>query len=295
MKKIILFTASLILMLSITTASYAADSYFKMTSCTSDTFTLEWSYPADSFIIKDADGNESDVIKDNKCRIDAVAGYISVFSLYYIDSDGQIKDTGLYSYVNTKPVKCLRKEFGVESLNSSYVNIGFAKDSTISGAELEVTDIATGTKKKYTSSTGSFLHVPCKTNKAYKIRIRSYYINRSNREKYYSSWSSYNGYNNLTVPYYQINTTGVGIKLRGIKGVKEYKIYVSPSGKKGTYKLSRTCKPAAGKTVSYKISKIGSSSMKFGRKYYVQIIPVIDCGKTNVKSQITSDFSFNNY
>lgn len=282
-------------MLAITTTAYADDNFFEMTGCTSDTFNLEWSYPAESFILKDTDGNESDIIKDNKCSITAVKGYINVFSLYYIDSAGEIKDTGLYTCVNTKPIKYLKKEFGVESLNNSYVNIGFAKDSSISGAELEVTDIAAGTKKIYTSKSGSFLHVPCKPNKSYKIRIRSYYKNRSNNEKYYSSWSSYNGYDNLSVPYYQINTTGVGIKLTGTKGIKEYKVYVSESGKEGTYKLSRTCKPSKGKTVSYKISKIGSSSMKFGRKYHVQIIPVINCGKTTVKSQITSDFNFNNY
>ena len=53
------------------------------------------------------------------------------------------------------------------------------------------------------------------------------------------------------------------LKNCGVAWTDNYK----ESGKKGTYKLSRTCKPSAGKTVSYKISKIGSSSMKFGRKY----------------------------
>lgn len=180
-----------------------------------------------------------------------------------------------YTYVNTKPATPLKSNIGVSifsTQNTGYFNI--TRNPYATGAEFERVAVNTGNTINYSTKYTSTDYFSVSNNVPYKFRARYYYVNESNGQTYYGDYSDYKYFVKATCSYGNNNSkNGINIKLRGIKNVK-YKIFVATSST-GTYKLTRTVTPAAGKKVTYLVNKRGSNSLSKGRTYYYKVVPYI--------------------
>ena len=195
----------------------------------------------------------------------------------------------LYTYVNTTPAALVKDNIGVtvySTQNTGYFSV--AKNPYATGAEFERVAVNTGNTVRYSTKYTSTDYFTVSNNVPYKFRARYYYVNESNGQTYYGNYSGYKYFVKTTCSYGNNSSkNGINIKLRGIKNVK-YKIFVATSST-GTYKLTRTVTPAAGKNVTYLVNKRGTNSLSKGRTYYFKVIPYIN----GVKSE--SFFKFSSY
>ena len=137
-------------------------------------------------------------------------------------------------------------------------------------------------KTGYSSATFSL-----KKNYGYKYRMRAYYTNTEQNKTYYGKWSAYKYFAAPTVTGKATSATkGFTLTLKKGTGLKGYIVYVSKSRDSG-YKKTTVIRPTA-KSVTTRIRKIGSASLKGKTTYYVKIIPMVKKGSSYVKSQITN-------
>lgn len=149
------------------------------------------------------------------------------------------------------------------------------------GTEVEVRTLSGSLVKR--CDINEFIKAP--KNKIYKYRIRPYIIDEETGEKVNGFWSSYRYFGNCTTTIYYGTSNGCTVKLKGIKGVSKYKIYVSTSSEYlGKYTTSYS--PKAGKTSSYKLNKIGKSKMKKYNTYYVNVVPVINGNESDIYATV---------
>lgn len=173
--------------------------------------------------------------------------------------------------------KYSKKDFYVYSQDGGKTFKVYYKPSEYAtGAMVEIRTVG-GTHVKTIDANDSFT---LSSNKAYKFRIKPYAKTLEDTEEF-GSWSSYRYVDKVSATFYlSTSYNGCKIKLKGLSNVK-YKIYVSTSSSNlGT--LTKTVTPKSGKYVTYTINKKGSSSMKKGKTYYVNIIPYIKGYKSDL-------------
>lgn len=192
-----------------------------------------------------------------------------------------------YTDVSTKPAQMLKASMSLNIYPSlGKANLYGVKDQYATGLQFQKVAVNTGKSVTYTTTALTEDFTVTK-NVPYKFRARNYYDNASTGERYYGSYSGYKYFLDTTCYYgNNMSKNGINIKLKGIKNVK-YKIYVATSSE-GTYKLTRTVTPSAGKSVTYLVNKRGTSTMSKGKTYYFKIIPYISGNKSDTYIQFSA-------
>lgn len=194
-------------------------------------------------------------------------------------------------YINTNPIPISKDDLSIAGYESDRVYTKINRPYNASGGQVEIYNVATGELVATNEFTSSSAKMDITTNVAYKYRVRSTFYNATFNKTYYSEWSDYRYFDNLTVKKLRSGSyNGCKIKLKGVKNVEKYKIYVSKKSNSG-YKLTKTVRPELGKTVTYTVNKIGSYKMKKGVYYNVKVVPVIS---GNHNSDITYKLGFFN-
>lgn len=273
----------------------------KMTKCTSDSMTFTWdkttsyngqainnwvllAYDLENFD-GEFDANDFDATTVVKGTANTAGlGGLKAGRIYIVTLVPDTIDLVSATEANTTPIKMKTGNFVVSPKTNTSVTFDANVPAYASGVQIQLYKYSSSTalsKKTYKST------FSVKANTAYKYRARAYYKNETLGKTFYGSWSSYRYFDNPSLTYTKVKG-GAKIKAKGVSGVKNYKVYVSTSSsKKGSY--TTTITPKSGKYLTKKITRIGSSTMKKGKTYYVKVYPIMKNGKT---SDVYSKFSF---
>lgn len=139
-------------------------------------------------------------------------------------------------------------------------------------------------------------YIAISANTCYKYKARYTIVYNETQRKLGGPWSDYKYFDMPEYTYsYTIGTRGAKITLKRAVNLYKYVIYVSTSQDSGYKKTMTVYNPsstAKKKTVS--LTKIGTSYMKKGKRYYIRVVPYIQLGGSTHKSEITRSFSFVN-
>ncbi len=272
-----------------------ADPAVTMTDCTKTTVTIKWNPPAQNvtkYTIKRSDGS---VIGSVGAATTSVTienypeDYTATVRVYYDYTSGGRTYTDYYlgyTYINTKPTKISKDNFGIDNIYSSSKKMDFliARGNIDYRTEFKIYKYSSGDYKavKTMSDKGSYSDTfEYSQNQIYRYKVRQYYVNSTNGKTYYSDWSDYRYFDCAGITYKTKSTKkGLYCTFKKVSGVKDYTIYVAKS-KDGTYKKTKTVKNAK---TTYHLTKIGKDTMKKGKTYYVKVVPNLKKGKSDTFS-----------
>lgn len=307
MKKLLrivaVFAVTLTMVFAASTTAFAASdtaNMFSQSGCTANQITFKVdltkftpSYIPNNTISVDitnwtiTDNNSGMVVYEGvgKVNEDVVINQDSAYSAYYkltvnytytTPSYTSKSSKAVWSYATTKPAnikKAMLSSYVYTSLNKAYFTGG--KDSSATGIEYQYAPANGGKAKKILTTSSMTNSFAISKNVPYKYRARNYYANQTNGKTYYGNYSPYRYFINPTISGSNNSSrNGITVNIKGAKNVK-YQIYVAKD-RDGSYKLTKTVTPKAGKTSSYLINKIGKKNMSKSQTYYIKFVPYVN-------------------
>lgn len=271
------------------------------TGATTSSFTISWDKTAGatSYVVYKKQDNQEYTLGTTTGTSFTVKGLNNKMEVpfniyvYPVNSSGTYDaipsySTGIYSYnlelVPTK-VQNVDIQYYWESLNE--VKVVFNKTVHSDGYQYQTYNHK-GKKLTTGTTTSDYMYLKnIKSNRFYKVRVRSYVV--VNNKTIYGAWSDYKVFGFQPKPSVKNLKKGVKISWKKVQGAKNYTVYMSTKEQSG-YKKIKTLKKT-----SLTVTKFKKKSIKKNKTYYYYVVANTKQGKKTVKTKAVNWYSFRKY
>lgn len=269
----------------------------KQTAATASSVTLKWDKVsgATGYYVYNGNGSDKKLVANvttNSATIKKLkaTGKYNFYVYPYRKAGNYVAAQDSYGskgYISDYDVKLIPGKVSAGSIDVEYywsalkeMKVNWKKVSRAEGYQVQVY-LYNGKKASFTTAgTSNYAYLEkMQVNRFYKIKVRAYTV--LNGAKKYGSWSSYS-YEAFNPDVFYAKQDGskkqAKIKWDTVKGATSYTVYASTKQKSGYKKI------ATAKKTSLTLSKIGKTSLKKNKTYYVYVVANRKVGKTTYTS-----------